>query len=127
MAWPAEPSSMSTTPTTARSTPIVSRIGILATRPTIRTTTPKTIISLSYFPSSSRSTAPGRSFDGQVDAEQDQRPQHNRQDRSGDTTQGAEIRQVVVPCRDQNPDHQIDDGDDSTKHGAVPPHRQRRP
>src|SRR5450631_167520 len=118
---------MRTSPTTASTTPIVSRMGILATRPTSRTTTPKTIISLSHFHDSSRAAAPGRSCDGHVDAEHHQGPQQDREDGSGDMTHRAEIRQVVVLGRDRYPYHQIDDGDDPTKYADVPPRQQRPP
>src|SRR5665213_2355628 len=55
----------------------------------------------------------GWSFDGQVDADQDQRPEQDGQDGRGDTTHRGEVRQVVVLCGNQYPDHQIRDGDNS--------------
>src|ERR1035437_3162480 len=58
-------------------------------------------------------------LDVEVDAEQQQRPKDDRQQRREERLEGAGVREVVVRGRDYHPNHQIDEADDSGSHAGT--------
>src|SRR5664280_1264440 len=111
-----------TTPTTMRITPMVSRMGIEATSPTMSRTMPRMIMgSPCWLRSRADAGLVAVLRDRDVHTEQEQRTQNDGQKRGQQGTHRTQVGQVPVLDGDHDPDDQVDHRNDSPAHGVTTP------